>query len=88
MKKEDVECPYKDRCSDFPNKCDDCVHNTGKKSYYEKKKEYPWQPYPIAPSPYKPPTWPPCKPYYWILATDNTGARTSNKIYKKLTNSK
>ena len=31
-----IECVYKDKCSDYPNLCSSCRHNTTKKkSYYE-----------------------------------------------------
>ena len=63
---EDIECPVKNKCSDYPQKCPQCRKNTGKKSYYE-----PPEPYYVPPSypTYWPfPIWPPddttWKPYY------------------------
>jgi len=31
----DVVCPFKDKCVDYPWKCRTCLHNRGKKSYYQ-----------------------------------------------------
>ena len=43
----DVDCPYKDRCSDYPTRCDTCRHNNNKKkSFYEPDwGPNPWRPY-------------------------------------------
>ena len=33
---DDIDCPYKDICVSFPNKCSTCIHNMHrKKDYYE-----------------------------------------------------
>ncbi len=28
------KCPYQDKCLDYPDKCESCVHNTDIKHYY------------------------------------------------------
>ncbi len=52
---DEVECPVKGKCSDYPKKCPQCRKNTGKKSYYE-----PPDPYyvPSSPAYYPFPVWP------------------------------
>jgi len=53
---EDVICPYKDKCTDYPMKCGQCIYNQdynqGKKSHFKithepLESEYsPWKPEP------------------------------------------
>jgi len=70
---EEIECPFKDKCTDRPNKCPNCGHNTGKRSHYKPPEPYYtppnepcWWPYPIWPP--EGTTW--LHPYYrkrnWI----------------------
>ena len=43
----DVECIYKDECSDFPHRCDTCKNNeNNKRSYYEPVRPYPYWEWP------------------------------------------
>ena len=78
MKKEDVECPYKDRCTEYPKRCDNCDNNSGKRSYFKQKTYYipPINPYPW-PSPLKP-TW---KQDYWISTSDRTDGGIPGTYY-------
>jgi len=37
-----VDCPYKDKCIDYPYKCDTCARNKGRKSYYIPERKWEW----------------------------------------------
>lgn len=38
-----VECRYKHKCTSYPDKCDNCANNFGKRDYF--KPDYdPWYP--------------------------------------------
>jgi len=53
-----VICPYKDKCTSFPEWCCSCKHNTGKKSYYSPDYYPIWQPYyPYYTTPYSSTIW-------------------------------
>jgi hypothetical protein len=32
---EVVQCVYKERCTDYPNKCKRCAYNLGRKSFFK-----------------------------------------------------
>lgn len=67
----DVECPYKTKCTSYPNWCQTCVNNTGKKNYY--KAENPHYPY----NPWYPYTW----PYTW--GTSTVTCTTNGNYYQQ-----
>lgn len=56
---DDVICPHKERCTDYPNLCGTCRNNKGRRSYYEqgviaepKPEPYPWWSHPYYPNDY------------------------------------
>ena len=56
---EGIVCLYKDKCTDYPMKCEQCIHNEGKKSHFKPTHE-PWLE-PRRPEPKRPwePGWRP-----------------------------
>lgn len=46
-----VKCRYKHKCVSYPDKCDRCANNKGRKDYFVPECDpwtpwYPWHPYP------------------------------------------
>ena len=40
----EVDCIFKDKCTDYPERCDSCSHNNNNKRSYYSPDYYPWWP--------------------------------------------
>ena len=67
----EIICPYKDKCTSHPNKCGTCSRNTGKRDYYQPRRDWytPYYPQWIGPH------W---QNLYWTTAGNGTTTVTYN----------